>query len=141
MLLTDNNKFVIIREEKVYKIIIYENRRGNSDIADFIRNLRRKSASDKNARVNLNKTVAYLDCLKELGTRLGEPMVKHLDGEIWELRPLANRILFACVEGETIILLHHFVKKTNKTPRAEIEKAQRELKDYRQRRDENENMG
>lgn len=125
----------------MYKIVIYENRRGDCEVADFILKLREKSASDKNSRVNLNKIVAYLDCLKELGTRLGEPMVKHLEGEIWELRPLSNRILFSCLEGETIILLHHFVKKTNKTPRAEIEKARRELNDYRQRRDENENMG
>ncbi len=30
----------------------------------------------------------------EHGTAAGEPYVKHLDGEIWELRPLRDRILF-----------------------------------------------
>ena len=33
--------------------------------------------------------------LEELGTRVGEPVTKHLDGEIWELRPLKNRFLYA----------------------------------------------
>ena len=35
------------------------------------------------------------DMLEELGTRVGEPVTKHLDGEIWELRPLKNRFLYA----------------------------------------------
>ena len=33
----------------------------------------------------------------------------------------------------SFILLHHFVKKTQKTPRIEIEKAKRELKDLKER--------
>ena len=49
-----------------------------------------------------------------MGTRIGEPITKHLYGEIWELRPLENRILYAYYENDTFILLHHFKKKTKR---------------------------
>lgn len=46
---------------------------------------------------------------------------------------LSNRILYAYVKDNTFVLLHHFQKKTQKTPAAEIEKAKRELEDYKRR--------
>ena len=50
--------------------------------------------------------------LKNRGTMIGEPFIKHLEGDIWELRPLRDRILFAAWLDDGFILLHHFVKKT-----------------------------
>ena len=47
--------------------------------------------------------------------------MKHLEGDIWELRPLRDRILFAAWVGDSFVLLHHFVKKTQKTPQREID--------------------
>lgn len=67
------------------------------------------------------------------GTRAGEPYVKHLDGDIWELRPLRDRILFAGWVDGRFILLHHFVKGTQKTPGREIEQARRNLADIIER--------
>ena len=64
-----------------------------------------------------------------------ENYVKHIDGDIWELRPIRNRILFAGIVGGRFVLLHHFVKKTQKTPVREIEQAKRELKDFIERSD------
>ena len=55
------------------------------------------------------------------------------EDEIWELRPLRDRILFVAWVDGSFVLLHHFVKKTQKTPRREIEKAKRELKDLKER--------
>jgi phage-related protein len=81
------------------------------------------------------KIVAYIDILEEKGTRIGEPVTKHLDGEIWELRPLNNRILYAFYKDNIFILLHHFIKKTTKTPPLEIAQAKRNLADYRERND------
>jgi phage-related protein len=75
----------------------------------------------------------YLDYLAQEGIQAGEPYIKHLDGEILELRPLADRILFAAWNGESFILLHQFIKKTQKTPKREIEQAKRNLADYRRR--------
>ncbi len=44
------------------------------------------------------------DMLEELGTRVGEPVTKHLDGEIWELRPLKNRFLYAYYKDNKFII-------------------------------------
>ena len=117
----------------MYKIDIYEDEHGFCDVGEFVRDLRDRSETSKDARINFNKVVAYIDLLEEMGTRIGEPVTKHLDGEIWELRPLSNRILYAFYKDNTFLLLHHFVKKTRKTPKAEIDKAIRELEDYRRR--------
>lgn len=68
-----------------------------------------------------------------MGTRIGEPVTKHLEGEIWELRPLKNRFLYAYCKNNKFIILHHFVKKTLKTPRRELETVKRKLKDYMER--------
>ena len=74
-----------------------------------------------------------MKALSIIGTFLPESYVKHLDGEIWELRPISDRILFAgWVEG-SFVLLHSFVKKTQKTPKREIEQAKRELADFKER--------
>ena len=71
--------------------------------------------------------------LQEKGLTLGEPYIKHIDDNIWELRPLRDRILFACFENNKFILLSIFMKKTQKTPQREIEKAKRIFEDYRRR--------
>ena len=120
----------------MYDVIFYEDSRGNEPTAEFISELRKKSHTDKNARINFNKIVAYIDILCKKGTRVGEPVVKHLDDEIWELRPLDNRILFAYYKDKIYILLHHFTKKTNKTPPQEIKQAKRNLADYLERNGE-----
>ena len=65
--------------------------------------------------------------------QLSENYVKHLDGDIWELRPLRDRILFAGVVDGKYVLLHQFMKKTQKTPAREIIKAKNELKDFKER--------
>lgn len=75
----------------------------------------------------------YVKILSEFGISCGEPYIKHLDGDIWELRPMKDRILFAGHLGDSFVLLHHFVKKTQKTPVREIEKAKREFKDFIER--------
>ncbi|MCI9320952.1 MAG: hypothetical protein HFH05_12875 [Lachnospiraceae bacterium] len=56
--------------------------------------------------------------------------LRNLDGEIWELRPLRNRFLYAYYKDNRFIILHRFLKKTQKTPKREIEQAKRNLQDY-----------
>ena len=71
--------------------------------------------------------------LSEYGTRAGEPYIKHIDGEIWELRPLKDRILFTAWNGSAFVFLHVFRKQTQKTPQREIERAKKNLNDYQER--------
>jgi len=58
--------------------------------------------------------------------------------EIWECRiqlgSNAYRILCFFTENSVVVLTHGFVKKTQKTPKAEIEKAETYRKDFLKRR-------
>ena len=64
---------------------------------------------------------------------LSEPHVKHLAGKLWELR-LTGRdgiahALYVTAIGRRVVVVRAFVKKTRKTPRAELELAPRRAKD------------
>ena len=116
----------------MHEIIFYEDSKGNNSVLEYIRQL--KSSNSKDSRIRLNKVNDYIQALSLYGTaELSENYVKHLDGEIWELRPIRDRILFAGVIGGRYVLLHQFMKKTQKTPAREIEKAKRELADFKKR--------
>jgi len=92
----------------LYKIIFYKDRRGKRPVADYIKELAGKK--DKASRIKLEKINDYLQALQNGGTYIGEPYVKHLYGEIWELRPFRDRILYAAWDGESFIMLHQFMK-------------------------------
>lgn len=115
----------------MHGIYFYKDRNGNEPVYEYLKDL--TSRDDKNSRINANKIAEYIKILQEYGTQAGEPYIKHLDGDIWELRPLRNRVLFVAWMNGSFVLLHHFMKKTQKTPVREIEKAKRELADMKER--------
>ena len=115
----------------VHAIYFYKDKQGNQPVLDYMRGLARRDSKD--SRIKLNKLNDYIELLSQHGARAGQPYIKHLDAEIWELRPLRDRILFVAWLDGSFVLLHHFVKKTQKTPRREIEKAKRELQDLKKR--------
>ena len=123
----------------MYKIIFYKDKNGKSPIVEYLRKLAAKGGKD--SRIKADKINDYIEYLAKEGQSAGEPYVKHLDGDIWELRPLSDRILFAAWNGQGFILLHHFIKKTRKTPKREIEQAKRNLADYKERSKDNEQQG
>ena len=96
----------------MYQIYFYRDRNGKQPVLDYIKEL--KSNKDKSSRIKLNKINDYIQLLSEHGTRLGEPYIKHIEGDIWELRPLRDRIFFVVWFNDSFILLHHFMKKNSK---------------------------
>lgn len=116
----------------MYDIEIYETINGRSEVKEYIKSLQDKKSKDK--KIKFEKVVAYIRILKEYGLSLGMPYIKHIDEEIWELRPLRDRILFAYLDTNKIVLLSIFMKKTQKIPKGEIEKAKRYLADYKKRK-------
>lgn len=68
-----------------------------------------------------------------VGKELSLPYIKHIEGDIWELRPLKDRIFFVAWYNGSYVLLHQFRKETQKTPTREIEKAKREYEDLKER--------
>jgi len=64
---------------------------------------------------------------------LGEPHVKHLKGKLWELRLTGRdgiaRALYVTAIGRRVVVVRAFVKKTQKTPPAEIKLALQRAKE------------
>lgn len=113
------------------QIVFYQKENGEVPVKEYMLDLGRRKSKD--SRIKLNKIAQYINVLEVKGIHAGEPYIKHLDGDIWELRPLRDRILFAGVINDTFVLLHCFMKQTQKTPKREIEQAKRELQDYLER--------
>jgi phage-related protein len=66
---------------------------------------------------------------------LREPHLKHLDGKLWELRLTGRdeiaRALYVTAIGRRVVVVRAFVKKTQKTPRSEIDLALERSKEIR----------
>lgn len=118
-------------DEIKYSVYFYRNERGKEPVHDYLNELANKK--DKDSRIKLNKIRDYVKVLRTYGTRAGEPYIKHIDGDIWELRPLRDRIFFVAWINDSFVLLHQFMKKTQKTPKREIKQAQKEYADLQKR--------
>ena len=97
---------------------------GSESVREWLKDL---SAQDRKTIGEDIKTVQF-------GWPLGMPLVDHIEGGIWEVRiKLDNRIarvLFVIV-NKTMILLHGFIKKDQKTPKPELDLAKQRLKTLR----------
>ena len=128
-----NNKGVVKCIKQFFILI----KNGHSEVFEYIENLRKKK-TNKDCRIKINKITAYINQLSEQGLSLGEPYIKRIEDDLWELRPLRDRILFATCENNKFVLLSVFMKDTNKTPEREKEKARRFLEEYKKESDDNE---
>ena len=119
----------------MFEVEFYEDRQGSQPIKEMLIVLREKARTSKDARIQYEKILTYIVALESYGTRVGKPTVKHIDGDLWELRPLSHRVFFFYWKDNKFVLLHHFIKKTQKTPGKEIEQAKRNLQDFLERND------
>ena len=59
--------------------------------------------------------------------QMREPYVKHLQGALWEMRLIGrdgiSRAIYVTASGKRVVIVRVFRKKTQKTPRSEIEQA------------------
>jgi phage-related protein len=108
----NNNKKITVR--------FYCNPNGNEPVRDWLLKL---SKEDKLTIGSDIKTV-------EFGWPVGLPVCRSMGGGLWEVRStLKNRtarILF-CIEADTMWLLHGFIKKQQKTPKADIDIAKERM--------------
>lgn len=114
----------------MFSIVFYEDKNGCSELHEQLNELAKKATNSKEARIQHNQIIYCIELLKNQGTRLPGNITKHLTGDIWELRPGNNRVLYFFFKNNTFVLLHMFRKKTQKTPKQEIEKAEKERLDY-----------
>ncbi len=115
-----------------WEIEFYQKENGEVPVEDFLLSLNPKL-----------RAKAYSDILllKKLGINIREPFSNAIKGErykgLFELRVKFSsditRIFYFLYEKNTFVLLHGFVKKTNKTPERELQKALSYKLDYERR--------
>ena len=102
----------------------YRTATGSEPVREWLRGL------SKAERQIIGEDIAYV----QYKWPIGKPRVYHLRGSIWEVRSsIGNRIarvLFA-VEKSEMVLLHGFVKKTQKTDTTDIELALKRFKEWK----------
>jgi phage-related protein len=67
--------------------------------------------------------------------RIAEPHVKHLRGKIWEMRfggrAGIGRALYVTAVGRRVVVVHAFVKKTQRTPTSTLDLAERRMREIK----------
>ena len=73
------------------------------------------------------------EMIEELGPNLGRPYVGTLGAGLFEIRAKGRegigRSIYCTVKGREIIILHSFVKKSQKTPKKDLDLARKRMKD------------
>ncbi len=95
--------------------------------------------SDKEVKVIKNfpksilaNLVHIFEMIENIGPNLGLPYTKALGQGLFEIRAKGKegigRSLFCIVKDNKIIILHSFIKKTNKIPKRELDLAKKKIK-------------
>jgi len=113
---TKNGTLSCVQTDISLDVVFYQTGSGNEPVREWLRGL---SKADKRAIGSDIKTVQY-------GWPIGMPVVRKLDAGLWEVRSRldqrTSRILFT-VHGDTMVLLHGFIKKSQKTPKEDLQLA------------------
>lgn len=116
-----------------FEVYFYKKGDGTEPAKDFLNSLDVKMQA---------KMIRTIEILQNNGHDLREPYSKQLEDGIFELRAKVgsdiSRVLYFFVIGKKVILTNGFIKKTQKTPKNEIERAKEYRADYLERGDKNE---
>lgn len=120
----------------MYEIDFYEDKDGYCEIQDFFDDL--DQSNEKSKKVLFGKITHQLDMLQSLGPRLREPQAKYLKGyrhQLFELRPMPERIFYAAWTDGRYVLLSHYTKKQNSTDPRQVDRALNLLDDWMSRKE------
>ena len=111
-------------------ILFYETLSGSCPVYEFLESLSHKHHA---------KAIRNLELLEKFGQNIGRGYISKVRDELWELRiRFANdisRIFYFIPRGNTFVILHGFIKKTQKTPINEINISLKRMRDYLERND------
>jgi phage-related protein len=120
---------------QMYELEFYEDDNGYSEVKAWIDELESRSRrGEKDSRIQLKQLYYVMERFQQDGMYAGESFVKRITKDIYELRPGDNRVMLFGWQGKRFVLLSCFRKKSRKTPPTEIEKAERLMKDWIQRK-------
>ena len=112
----------------MFQVEFYEKEDGDIPVEKFLNSLDIKMR---------NKILMILNVLQERGNQLREPYSKHLEDGIFEVRGKVgndiSRVLYFFYYNGKIIMTNGFIKKTQKTPKSEIELGKKYRKEYLER--------
>jgi len=107
--------------ERVLFVHFFRTENGSEPVREWLRDL---GADDRKTIGEDIKTV-------ELGWPIGMPLVRKMESDLWEaridLRGRIARVLFT-TQGNQMVLLHGFIKKSQETPRTDLNLARTRLK-------------
>lgn len=108
----------------ILQVVFYRSENNKELVREWLKNL---SQDDKKRIGEAIKTVQF-------SYPIGMPLVRKISTDLWEVRITLNnkiaRVLFT-IDNQTMILLHGFIKKSQKTPDKELAIAQRRLKNFK----------
>ena len=111
-----------------YEIVYYEKPNGRKPVEDFLDSLKKKNEL---LRASSLRDIQYL---RQYAHELRMPEVRYMKDGLYELRSNAGsdiaRVFYFFYDGNKIVLTNGFIKKTQKTPPGELEKARRYKKEY-----------
>jgi phage-related protein len=112
-------------KEPILVVVFYRTEAGNEPVREWLKGLKRE---DRKVIGQDVKTAQY-------GWPLGMPLIRKLEPSLWEVRShIAQgiaRVLFT-VEDGVMVLLHGFVKKSQKTPPVDLKTARQRLANLRE---------
>ena len=110
------------------RIEFYEDATGKKLVTEFLDGLDIKMRQ---------KMLRSVKALQEIGIALRMPLSEYLEDDIFELRAKLgsniSRVLYFFVVDDKAVLTHGFIKKTQKTPKKEIQKAKDIREEYLKR--------
>lgn len=116
-----------------FDIIFYDKPDGTEPVKEFLDSL------DVKMRAKMLRTIVML---QKNGYELREPYSKALNDGIIELRAKVgsdiSRVLYFFVVGRKVVLTNGFIKKAQKTPKEELERAKRYKAEYLSRKEHGE---
>jgi phage-related protein len=111
-------------DEVRLRVVFFRTASGTEPVRDWLRRLERTN----------RKTIGEDIKTVQFGWPLGMPLVRKLETELWEVRSQLRgriaRVLFT-IQGELMILLHSFIKKSQRTPSAELTTARKRLAQFK----------
>lgn len=106
------------------RVRFYRTATGREPVREWLRGLDREAS----------RTIGQDMKTVQFGWPLGMPLVRPLGDGLWEVRSRLHngfaRVIFLA-EGDRMVLLHGFVKKSQKTPPKDLELARRRAADVR----------
>lgn len=107
--------------QPILEVRFFRTTNGNEPVRNWLKTL------DRNHRKSIGEDIKTA----QFGWPLGMPLVRKLEKNLWEVRTtLADgiaRVIFTVI-GNRMVLLHGFIKKSQKTPTNELETARKRLK-------------